>query len=80
VRTRARSLRAHEIPPDRSRVGAADKGSTHRVEGTGKISVDVKAPRGTKVAASGGGIFKKTEVERTPQMQEEKEGPAAIQE
>jgi hypothetical protein len=65
---------------DRGKVQAADKHFTHKVEGTGKISVDVKAPRGTKVGASGGGLFKKTEIERTPQMQEAKEGPAAIQE
>jgi hypothetical protein len=60
------------------KIRAADKTFTHRVEGHGKISVDVKAPRSTKVSASGGGIFKKTEVERTPQMQEAKGGPPAI--
>jgi len=40
-----------------------------RVEGTGKITVDVNAPKGTSVSAQGGGIFKKTEVNRQTQME-----------
>jgi len=49
---------------------------THRVEGTGKLSVDVRAPAGTKVAAEGGGLFKKVETNRQTQMPEAQEGPA----
>jgi hypothetical protein len=54
-----------------------DRAATQRVDvnGTGKISVDVKAPNGTKVAATGGGLFKKTEVARQTQMQPAQEGP-----
>jgi hypothetical protein len=40
-----------------------------KVEGTGKLSVHVNAPRGTKVGAEGRGIFKKTEVTRQTQME-----------
>jgi hypothetical protein len=40
----------------------------------------VKAPAATKVAASGGGIFKETKVDRQVQMEPAKEGPAAIEE
>ena len=48
-----------------------------RVRGEGKISVDVKAPRGTKVKAEGGGLFKKTEVTRQSQKEPAREGPSA---
>ena len=41
---------------------------THRVEGTGKLSVDVSAPHGTSVQAEGGGLFKRTEMHRKLQM------------
>jgi hypothetical protein len=51
---------------DRANIDAA---TTHRVEGTGKISVDVNAPRGTKVSASSGGLFKKVSVQRQTQME-----------
>jgi hypothetical protein len=52
-------------PMDR---GAMDRALQHKVTGTGKISVDVNAPKGTNVRASGGGLFKKTEVKRQTQM------------
>jgi hypothetical protein len=45
-----------------------DRSLSHTVTGTGKISVDVNAPKGTNVKASGGGLFKKTEVKRQTQM------------
>jgi len=48
---------------------------SHRVEGTGKLTVDVNAPAGTKVAAEGGGLFKQTEVNRQTQMTPAREGP-----
>jgi hypothetical protein len=47
-----------------------------KVEGTGKISVDVNAPKGTNVGAEGGGLFKKVEISRQTQMSEAKRGPA----
>jgi hypothetical protein len=46
-----------------------DNGMAQRVEGTGKITVDVNAPKGTRVGAEGGGLFKKTEVQRNTQME-----------
>jgi hypothetical protein len=49
---------------------------THRVEGTGKLTVDVNAPAGTKVAAEGGGLFKNVETNRQTQMQPAAEGPS----
>jgi hypothetical protein len=48
--------------------GVMDRALQHNVTGTGKISVDVNAPKGTNVRASGGGLFKKTEVTRRTQM------------
>jgi hypothetical protein len=47
-----------------------DRAPSQRVDvnGTGKLSVDVKAPEGTKVAAEGAGLFKDTEVKRQTQM------------
>jgi uncharacterized protein (TIGR02594 family) len=49
----------------------------HKVEGTGKLTVDVNAPAGTKVQAEGGGLFKNVETNRQVQMAEASEGPAA---
>jgi hypothetical protein len=46
-----------------------DNQMAQKVEGTGKLSVNVNAPKGTQVAAEGGGIFKKTEVTRQTQME-----------
>jgi hypothetical protein len=48
--------------------GAMDRSMQHNVTGTGKISVDVNAPKGTNVRAQGGGLFKQTEVRRQTQM------------
>lgn len=49
-----------------------DKGQsnemTSKVEGTGKLTVDVNAPKGTKVGAEGGGLFKQIEISRNVQM------------
>ena len=49
---------------------------THKVEGNGKLTVDVNAPSGTKVAAEGSGIFKKVETNRQTQMAPAAEGPS----
>lgn len=46
-----------------------------RVEGTGKLTVDVNAPRGTNVNASGGGLFKTIELNRSMQMTPASYGP-----
>ena len=47
-----------------------------RVRGDGQIRVDVNAPRGTRVSAKGGGIFKQTIVNRQVQMTPTQTGPA----
>jgi hypothetical protein len=46
------------------------------VNGTGKISVDVRAPNGTNVQAQGEGLFRKTEISRQVQMEPAMSGPA----
>jgi hypothetical protein len=53
--------------------GALDRASTKKVDvnSNGKLSVDVKAPEGTKVSAEGKGVFKKTEVSRQMASAEE---------
>jgi len=53
-----------------------DRGTNEtRVTGTGKLSVDVRAPRGTKVDAEGKGLFKKTEIDRQTQMEPAQSAP-----
>jgi hypothetical protein len=52
----------------------ADNNAT-KVEGTGKLSVHVNAPKGTDVSASGGGLFKSVEVNRQTQMDKADKGP-----
>jgi hypothetical protein len=46
-----------------------------KVEGTGSLDVTVNGPPGTKVDASGGGIFKQTNVVRNIQMAPAASGP-----
>ena len=55
--------------------GSARQVATTKVEGTGKLSVDVNAPKGTNVGAEGGGLFKKVEINRQTQMSEAPRGP-----
>ncbi|MBR0940978.1 CHAP domain-containing protein [Bradyrhizobium liaoningense] len=52
--------------------------AANKVEGSGKISVDVNAPKGTKVDAQGGGIFKDVEINRQTQMERARSGPETI--
>ena len=47
-----------------------------KVEGSGKLSVDVNAPKGTRVGAQGKGLFKTVEINRQTQMEPAKRGPA----
>ena len=49
-----------------------------KVEGSGKITVDVNAPKGTKVGAEGKGLFKDTEVNRQTQMEPARKGPEVL--
>jgi hypothetical protein len=48
-----------------------------KVEGTGKLTADINAPPGTNVKMEGGGLFKKTEINRQTQMAPAEVGPAA---
>lgn len=59
---------------DRAQLDRTQAAAT-KVEGTGKISVDVNAPKGTNVGAEGGGLFKKVEISRQTQMSPAKRGP-----
>jgi hypothetical protein len=47
-----------------------------KVEGSGKIKVDVNAPRGTKVDAEGDGLFRTVEINRQVQMDAAARGPS----
>lgn len=59
---------------DRKQLDGAQVAST-KVEGSGKITVDVNAPKGTNVGAEGGGLFKKVEMNRQTQMSPARRGP-----
>ncbi|WP_439372918.1 hypothetical protein [Bradyrhizobium sp. DASA03120] len=52
--------------------------AANKVEGSGKISVDVNAPKGTRVDAQGGGIFKDVEINRQTQMDPARKGPETL--
>ena len=39
-----------------------------KVEGTGTLTANINAPKGTDVTLGGGGVFKKLEVNRQVQM------------
>jgi hypothetical protein len=58
---------------------AATQTNEHKVNGTGKITVDVNAPKGTKVGAEGGGLFKDTEINRQTQMEPAKKSTGTSQ-
>jgi hypothetical protein len=64
-----------QIAVNREQIDRAQAAAT-KVEGTGKLTVDVTAPRGTNVGAEGGGIFKDVEVNRQTQMAPASQGPA----
>jgi hypothetical protein len=55
-----------------------DKSSATKVEGSGKITVDVNGPKGTKVGAEGKGIFKDVEINRQTQMEPARKGPETM--
>jgi hypothetical protein len=60
----------HEIVDSQIARADIDRQMTeHRVTGTGQLDVNVNAPKGTQVAARGGGLFKKTSVNRRAQME-----------
>lgn len=66
-----------EIAVDRNQIDRTTA-QTHKVEGTANLSVDVKAPNGTKVSAdTEGPLFKKTEINRQRQMEPARQGPVA---
>ena len=51
-----------------------------KVEGSGKLTVDVNAPKGTRVSAEGEGLFNKTEINRQTQMTPASSGPEVMEE
>jgi hypothetical protein len=60
---------------DRRQLDATQATET-KVNGSGKITVDVNAPKGTHVGAEGGGLFKDVEINRQTQMLPASRGPA----
>jgi len=70
-----------DIDPAKSRE-AIDKDRAQRttVEGSGKITVDVNAPKGTNVGAEASGLFKEVAVNRQTQMEPARRGPEAGEE
>jgi hypothetical protein len=50
------------------------------IEGSGKITVDVNAPKGTNVGAEASGLFKEVAINRQTQMEPAHRGPAAGEE
>jgi hypothetical protein len=72
----ARARGVGNPPAGRAMLDAdGDRSVTQTVRGEGKLSVDVNAPAGTKVAASGEGLFKNVETNRQTQMMPAAEGP-----
>ena len=62
---------------DRARARSIlNRNQSMKVEGSGKLSVDVNAPKGTRVGAQGKGLFKTVEINRQTQMEPAKRGPA----
>jgi hypothetical protein len=46
-----------------------------QVEGTGTLTADIRAPAGTRVGLEGGGLFRRTQLNRQTQMAYAAEGP-----
>ncbi len=76
--SKRRQLQARGLPaePDRREIDRSmGREVTSRVEGRGQIDVNVKAPRGTRVNASGHGLFKRVAMNRQVQMEPASSGP-----
>jgi hypothetical protein len=69
--------RAQRFAADRQQLDTS-QASNGKIEGTGKITVDVNGPKGTKVGAEGGGIFKDVEINRQTQMEPARKGPETL--
>jgi uncharacterized membrane protein YgcG len=61
---------SHRVAMDKHRQEAG------KVEATGKLTADIRAPHGTHVAVEGGGAFKNVEVNRQVQMAHARGGPS----
>lgn len=70
-----RDVRSSKFLDRRELDRAMGREITSRVEGTGQIDVNVRAPRGTSVTAKSGGIFKRSAVNRQTQMEPARSGP-----
>jgi hypothetical protein len=68
--------RPPELEGDRGALNrAALTPMTHKVEGTGRIDVNVNAPPGTRVAAKSGGLFNPVSMTRQTMMHHTQGGP-----
>ena len=74
---RAIEKRAQRFAADRDQLDKS-QAANGKVTGEGKISVDVNAPKGTKVGAEGKGIFKDVEINRQTQMEPARKGPETL--
>jgi hypothetical protein len=54
-----------------------DQSASTKVEGSGKITVDVNAPKGTNVGAEAKGLFKSVAINRQTQMEPARRGPGS---
>ena len=67
--TRLRQKRASHFIEKRCAVESEASIHPVKVEGSGKLTTDIKAPRGTKVGLSGSGLFRRTEMSRQTQIE-----------
>lgn len=70
-----RDVRSSKFLDRRELDRAMGREITSKVEGTGQIDVNVRAPRGTSVTARSGGIFKRSSINRQTQMEPAHHGP-----
>ena len=68
----------HRVAMDTEHRMAMDRHSQRaaKVEATGKLTADIRAPQGTHVGVEGGGVFRNVEVNRQVQMAHARGGPS----
>jgi hypothetical protein len=74
------SIRIAPTPEADRQAIDANSGRSVSVEGSGTLTANINAPRGTTATMSGDGLFKKTIINRQTQMEPATEGPATFDE